>query len=255
MGKEISLNPVPLGIPLRQEPLNFDYHELEPFMNARVLQQHYEVHHADYLKELQDTLASEEIVVGNVLSLMPGMHELLQPPQSNSRMPIWTLASQGRSFQPLQTLSPKTVEIIRRAGGAHVNHTAFWRFLSPPNSGPTGPQGRVSRAIQEDFGSIKAFRELFKELAMKRTGSGWAWLVYRPDGCLVVTTTPNEDNPMMKEHIPWYESGRAVLALDLWEHSYCDQYHEDREQYIDAWWKVVNWNFVSRAYGIVSGKI
>lgn len=254
MGGEASLNPVPLGIPLRQEPLGFRYHELEPFMKASTLRHHYEVQHAGYLRELQETLESEEIIVGNVLSLLPGMERMLQPSQSNGRMPIGRLASQGLSFQPLQTLSPETIQVIRRAGGGHVNHTAFWRFLAPHGSVPSGPQGRVARAIQEDFGSIKAFRDLFKEMAMSRTGSGWAWLVYRPDGCLVVTTTPNEDNPMMKDHIPWYEAGRAVLALDLWEHSYCDQYHADRERYIDAWWKVVNWRFVNRAYEIVSGK-
>lgn len=249
-------NPVaPLGVPMRQEPLAFAFEDLEPFMNARTLRRHYEEHHASYLRELQEAMVAEEMTVGNVSSLMPGMDRVIQPQRSDSRMPLGRLASQGLSFQAPQTLSKESVQTIRRAGGGHINHTIFWRFLCPPDSGPSGPQGRSARAIQEDFGSVKAFRQVFKEAAMQRTDAGWAWLVYRPDGCLVVSTTPNEDNPLMKDHVPWQEAGRPILALDLWEHSYYEQYQSDRERYIDAWWKVVNWEFVGRAYSIVTGKV
>ncbi|TDU69284.1 Fe-Mn family superoxide dismutase [Prosthecobacter fusiformis] len=244
----------PLGVPMRQEPLNFPFEALEPFMKASMLRQHFEEHHARYVSDLRNTLDAEGMTVGNVVSLMPGMDQVVQPQRSDSRMPLGQLVSQGRSFQPPQTLSQSSVQMIRSAGGGHINHTAFWRFLCPAGAGPTGPQSAVARAIQEDFGSVKSFRHVFKEAAMQHTEPGWAWLVHRQDGCLVVTTTSNEDNPMMKSHIPWHESGRPILALDLWEHSYYEQYQDDREQYIDAWWKVVNWDFVSRAYTIVRGK-
>lgn len=244
----------PLGVPLRQEPLAFDFEQLEPFMKASTLRRHYHGYHAAYVRELEMALQAEEMAVGNVVSLMPGMERMIQPPRSDSRMPLGRLVSQGLSFQPPRTLSKETTQTIRRAGGGHINHTAFWRFLCPPDSGPSGPQGRAARAIQEDFGSVKAFRQVFKEVAMAHQGSGWAWLVYRPDGCLVCSTTANEDNPLMKDHIPWHQAGKPILSLDLWEHSYCEQYQEDREQYIDAWWKVVNWEFVNRAYSIVTGK-
>jgi Fe-Mn family superoxide dismutase len=244
----------PLGVPLWQEPLNFPFTALEPYLSAATLRRHYKEHHAELLRDLQETLLAEDMTVGNVTSLMPDMHNVIQPQRTDSLMPLGKLASLGLSSQPPQTLSAQSVETIRRSGGAHINHTAFWRFLCPPDAGPKGPQGRVARAIQEDFGSVKTFRQVFKEVAMSRNGSGWAWLVYRPDGCLVATTTANEDNPLMKGHLSWLETGRPILALDLWEHSYYEQYQEDREQYIDAWWKVVNWNFVSRAYSIVTGK-
>jgi Fe-Mn family superoxide dismutase len=244
----------PLGVPLKQEALKFPFEALEPYMKASMLRRHYEEHHASLLQDLQSTLAMEEMTVGNVVSLMPGMNAVIQPQRTDSRMPLGRLASKGQSFQPPQTLSPASVKMIRHAGGGHINHTAFWRFMCPPGQGPKSPSGRASRAIQEDFGSERMFRQVFKETAMKRDGSGWAWLVYRPDGCLIATTTPEEDNPLMKDHVPWQNSGRPILALDLWEHSYYEQFKDDREQYIDAWWKLVNWKFVDWAYGIVTSK-
>ncbi|SKA97778.1 superoxide dismutase, Fe-Mn family [Prosthecobacter debontii] len=247
--------PTPLGVPLRQEPLAFAFEELEPFLNARTLRRHYEEHHANYLRELRETLAAADMTVGNVTSLMPGMSHMAHPPRADSKLPLGRLLSSGLSFQEPQKLSKESLKAIRMAGGGHINHTVFWRFLCPPESGPSGPQGRAARAIVEDFGSVKTFRRVFKEAALAHPGSGWAWLTYRPDGCLVVSTTPNEDNPLMKDHIPWHLAGRPILALDLWEHSYCEQYGEDREQYIDAWWKVVNWEFVGHAYEIVTAKV
>ncbi|WP_346334146.1 superoxide dismutase [Prosthecobacter sp. SYSU 5D2] len=219
-----------------------------------MLRRHYEEHHASLLLDLQNTLAAEGMTVGNVVSLMPGMDRVILPQRTDSRMPLGRLASLGQSFQPPQTASNRTVQSIRRAGGGHINHTAFWRFLCPPGKGPKSPNGRVSRAIQEDFGSERMFRQVFKEVAMNRNGSGWAWLTYRQDGCLIASSTSNEDNPLMKDHVPWQNSGRPILALDLWEHSYYEQFKDDREQYIDAWWKLVNWKFVDRAYGIVTAK-
>jgi Fe-Mn family superoxide dismutase len=88
---------------------------------------------------------------------------------------------------------------------------------------------------------------------MNHSGSGWAWLVYRPDQKLVITTTRNEDNPLMNEFVDWREQGRPILALDLWEHAYYLKYKNNRRAYIDAWWRVVNWNFVNKAHAICRG--
>lgn len=244
--------PGSMGVPLRQEPLRFAFGELEPCFSAEGLRRHYMEHHAAYVRELRDNLAARQITVGNVTALMPGMEQITVPSRMNSRLPLGRLASPGSLELPENRVSPRMAGVIRQAGGAHVNHTAFWRFLCPPGSGPSGPQGRLARAIREDFGSVSTFRRVFKELAMRHPGSGWAWLVFRQDRALVATTTPNEDNPLMKEHIPWHQAGRPILALDLWEHSYLDRHGDDRESYIDAWWKVVNWKFVERAYEIAS---
>lgn len=242
----------PMGVPLRLEPLPFPFAALEPCFSGESLRRHYMEHHQAYLDELKATLEHRHMTVGNVTTLMPGMEKLVLPSKADSKLPIGRLVRLGAA-QPLSSSVPADMaRVIRRAGGGHVNHTAFWRFLCPPGTGPKGPQTRVARAIREDFGSISTFREVFKERAMALSGSGWAWLVYRQDGSLVATTTSNEDNPLMKEHIPWHQAGRPILALDLWEHSYIERHGSDRESYIDSWWKVVNWAFVERAYEIVT---
>lgn len=240
------------GVPLRQEPLPFDYGALQPCFSAASLRRHYETHHAEQLRELTQSLDEQRMEVASVVSLMPGMDRLAQPSRQVSSLPLGRLVSQGVSHHPPQPLEPKAVRVIRQAGGGHVNHTIFWRSLCPPGSGPSGPRAELARAIREDFGSVTTFRRVFKEVAMAHEGSGWAWLVYRQDRSLVVSTTANEDNPLMKDHVPWHRAGRPILALDLWEHSYCETHGADRERYIDSWWSVVNWNFVDRAYQIVS---
>lgn len=240
------------GVPLRLEPLPFDFGALQPCFRADSLRRHFETHHADQLRELSQSLTEQRVEVASVVSLMPGMDRLAQPSRQVSSLPLGRLVSQGVSHQPPEPLSPKAVRVIRQAGGGHVNHTIFWRSLCPPGSGPSGPRAELARAIREDFGSVTTFRRVFKEVAMAHEGSGWAWLVYRQDRSLVVSTTPNEDNPLMKDHVPWHRAGRPILALDLWEHSYYETHGGDRERYIDTWWEVVNWNFVDRAYQIVS---
>ena len=110
----------------------------------------------------------------------------------------------------------------------------------------------MAEVLERDFGSVENFKQTFTEAALKHDGEGWAWLVYRPDGKLVVTTTWNDDNPLMKEFVPEEDYGRAILCLDVWGHAYSPKYVNDRAAYIAAWWKVVNWSFMSRAYDIVT---
>jgi Fe-Mn family superoxide dismutase len=237
-------HPTPLGIPLRQEPLAFDVAALEPYIDAATIKLHYEVCHAEHSKQLALALDKVNIRVANVVTLMPRIQNLLQP--SDNRRSIVTL---GQRPAPL---APDIQDSLRVHGGGHVNHTILWRFLTPPGRGPKGPEGPVAGAIQREFGSIENFKTAFTKTAMELTGSGWVWLVYRPDGRLVVTSTRNEDNPLMKDFVDWQDFGRPILCLDMWEHAYYRQYQNDRGKYIAAWWNVVNWAFVARAYTIVT---
>lgn len=234
----------PLGIPLRQEPLAFDFDALEPYIDATALKLHHGVHHVESLARLKETLAELRLTVGNMAALMGNMKNIVLPPD-----PMQKVVRMGG---PPQRPSPEAQQKLRMYGGGHVNHTAFWRFLAPKGSGPQGPEGKAAAAITREFGSLEEFKRLFTAAALKHFGSGWAWLVYRPDGRLVITTTRNEDNPMMREILRPEHCGRPILCLDLWEHSYYTKYQNDRKAYIEAWWNVVNWGFVSKAYGIVT---
>lgn len=243
-------NPPRRGIPSYQEPLPFPFEALQPCFSADSLRRHY-AHHGEQVRELKQSLEEQNITVASITPLMRGMDRLVQPSPSGSNLPLGRLAARGLSNHPPEPLSPKSVRVIRQAGGGHVNHTIFWRSLCPPGSGPSGPRGDLARAIRDDFGSVATFRRVFKEAALAHEGSGWAWLVYRQDRSLVVSTTANEDNPLMKNHVSWHRAGLPILALDLWEHSYYDTHRGDRERYIDTWWQVLNWNFVEHAYQVV----
>ncbi len=236
----------PLGIPLRQEPLAFDFDALEPYLDAATLKLHYQKHHAEILDHLMGALHQINLNVGNVAALMPNIRSLVLPTDPRR--------SVVRMGGPPETLSAEKQRDLRVYGGAHVNHTAFWRFLTPPGKGPAGPEGKVAEAIVREFGGINEFKTAFGEAALKHFGSGWAFLVYRPDGRLVITTMKNEDNPMMKDFVKPEQQGRFILCLDLWEHSYYLKYRNDRKKYIEAWWNVVNWNSVSRSYSVVTSK-
>ncbi len=236
----------PLGIPLRQESLAFDFDALEPHLDATTLKLHYGRHHSEILDKLTNTLHQVNLSVGNVRDLLPQIRSLVL--QSDPRRTVVRMGG------PPEKLSDEQQREIRLYGGGHVNHTSFWRFLAPSGTGPKGPEGRVAEAIVRDFGGIDEFKTAFTEAALKHVGSGWAFLVYRSDGKLVITTTRNEDNPLMKEFVKPEQQGRFILCLDLWEHSYYLKYRNDRKKYIEAWWNVVNWNFVSRSYTVVTSK-
>lgn len=236
----------PLGIPLKQEPLAFDFEALEPHLDAATLKLHHGRHHVEVLGKLQKSLQQINLSVGNVSALMPHIRSMVLPPD-----PRRTVVRMGG---PPETPSVEMQKALRLYGGAHINHTAFWRFLTPPGTGPAGPEGKVAEAIVREFGGIDDFKKAFTDAALKHFGSGWAFLVYRPDGRLVITTLKNEDTPQMAEFVRPEQQGRFILCLDLWEHAYYLKYRNDRKKYIDAWWNVVNWNFVSRAHAIVTSK-
>ncbi len=234
----------PVGVPLSQEPLKFEFGALAPYLDEATLRWHYRNCHAESAELLRETLDQASIRVDNVVSLMPCIQSMMQP--TDYRSPVVPF---GRKLGPL---SATVQDAIREHGGAHVNHTIFWRFLAPEGSVAKKPMGPILSVLERDFGGLKQFKKAFKEAALGLFGSGWAWLVYRPDGRLVIATTPNEDNPLMQEFVSAQIYGRPLLALDLWEHAYYEKYRNDREAYIDAWWHVVNWSFVDRAYAIVT---
>jgi Fe-Mn family superoxide dismutase len=130
---------------------------------------------------------------------------------------------------------------VRNNGGGHLNHGFFWKIMAPPGKGAGGePSGDLASAINSTFGSFKEFQEKFAEAATGRFGSGWAWLV-KTSGGIEVTSTPNQDSPVSDNKTP-------ILGLDVWEHAYYLKYQNRRPEYIDAWWKVVNWQEVEKLF-------
>ncbi|MRG27372.1 superoxide dismutase, partial [Laceyella tengchongensis] len=138
----------------------------------------------------------------------------------------------------LNALPENVRTAVRNNGGGHANHSLFWEILSPNGGGE--PTGEVAQAIAGTFGSFDNFKKQFADEAAKRFGSGWAWLVVK-DGKLAVTSTPNQDSPLM-------EGATPILGLDVWEHAYYLKYQNKRPAYIDAFWNVVNWDEVNRRY-------
>ena len=137
---------------------------------------------------------------------------------------------------------------VRNNGGGHYNHSLFWTIMSP--SGGGSPSGDLASAIDSAFGSYDSFKEAFAQAAATRFGSGWAWLIVDGSGSLKVTSTPNQDNPVMDIAD---EQGTPILGLDVWEHAYYLNYQNKRPDYISAFWNVVNWDEVSKLYAAAKG--
>lgn len=129
--------------------------------------------------------------------------------------------------------------VVRNNAGGHYNHSMFWLWMTP--GGAKEPTGALLEAINTSFGSFDSFREMFIKAATSRFGSGWAWLVQDMDGNLIVSSTPNQDNPLM-------EGKKALLGLDVWEHAYYLKYRNVRADYITAWWNLVNWDEVTKQF-------
>jgi Fe-Mn family superoxide dismutase len=132
---------------------------------------------------------------------------------------------------------------VRNNGGGHFNHTFFWNILSANGGGQ--PTGQLAEAIDQKFGSYDAFKEEFTKAATTRFGSGWAWLIVTADGQLAVTSTPNQDNPLMDVT---EQKGTPIIGLDVWEHAYYLKYQNRRPEYIAAFWNVVDWSSAETVY-------
>ncbi|MBL9130824.1 MAG: superoxide dismutase [Verrucomicrobiaceae bacterium] len=208
------------AIDLTQAPLAYAPEALEPHIDAMTMNIHHGKHHAAYVKNLGDALKAASIGKTDAVELIADLSAI---PEAQ-RM------------------------LVRNNGGGHVNHTWFWKWMAPAGSGPKGPEGKLGEAIQSTFGSIDDFKKLFGEAGTKRFGSGWAWLIVTKDGKLKVTSTPNQDNPLMKGILEEENLGTPILGLDVWEHAYYLKYQNKRPDYIAAWWNVVNWAEVAKGY-------
>ena len=136
---------------------------------------------------------------------------------------------------------------MRNNAGGHYNHELFWQIMKPAPA--TTPSGKLSEAINKTFGSFDAFKTAFGDAAKARFGSGWAWLLVKNDGSLAISSTPNQDNPLMD----FAETkGAPILGLDVWEHAYYLKYQNKRPDYINAWWNLVNWEYVQKRFAEAS---
>ena len=199
-------------------PLPYAFDALEPHIDAKTMEIHHDKHHAAYVAGLNAALGKAPELSGKRLDdLLGGLPAV--------------------GDESLRTQ-------LRNQGGGHWNHSFFWQTLAP--SAKSGePSEELAVAIQTAFGSMDAFKKAFGEAASKRFGSGWAWLV-TSNGKLRITSTPNQDNPLMKGIVPEADLGTPLLGLDVWEHAYYLHYQNRRPEYIAAWWNIVNWAEVSK---------
>lgn len=163
------------------------------------------------------------------------------------------LNAQIKNFPELANMSVEAIlaqvsrfnAAVRNNAGGHYNHDLFWQVMAP--EGQRGkPSAALEAAIDAAFGSVDEMKKRFDAAAMTRFGSGWAWLIVTPDKKLAVTSTPNQDNPLMD--LPEIQRGTPILGLDVWEHAYYLKYQNKRGEYVTNWWNVVNWNEVSRRF-------
>ena len=148
--------------------------------------------------------------------------------------------------QPLETIFAhisKESAALRNNAGGYYNHNHYWNVMRP--NGSNAPSGALLDAINSTFGSVDACKAAFKDAGIKQFGSGWAWLIVGKDGKLAITSTPNQDNPLMDTAAV---QGTPILGCDVWEHAYYFHYQNKRPDYLDAWWQIVNWDYVAELY-------
>ena len=185
---------------------------LAPHIDAKTMEIHHDKHHGGYVKKLNAAVEGTPHADMSIEDLM-------------------------------KDVGSSTATGVRNNGGGHYNHSLFWKVLSPDGGGQ--PSGELASAIDSAFGSYDAFKEKFADAAGTRFGSGWAWLIVDDSGSLKITSTPNQDNPLMDVA---ETKGTPILGLDVWEHAYYLNYQNKRPEYISAFWNVVNWDQVSKNY-------
>lgn len=188
--------------------LPYAHNALEPHIDAKTMEIHHGKHHNAYVTNLNAALAGTD--------------------------------GEGKTLEELVANISKYPAAVRNNGGGHWNHSFFWQILGPKGGG--APTGKVADAINEAFGSYDKFKEEFTKAATTRFGSGWAWLIVK-DGKLAVTSTPNQDNPLMDIA---EVKGTPILGLDVWEHAYYLNYQNRRPDYIAAFYNVINWDEVNK---------
>jgi Fe-Mn family superoxide dismutase len=199
------------GVPPAEfPPLPFAYNALEPYIDARTMEIHYDKHHRTYYTNFMNAVKGTPL--------------------------------EGKPLGEIFASMSKQTDAIRNNGGGYYNHLFFWNNLA---AGTNGPSTELSVAITKTFGSLDKLKELFNNAAKARFGSGWAWLYLGTDKNLAVASSPNQDNPLM-DISP--VKGKPLLALDVWEHAYYLKYQNKRADYADAFWNVINWDEVNRRY-------
>ncbi len=192
-------------------PLPYDFAALEPHIDAKTMEIHHGKHHQTYVNNLNAAIEkAPELASKSIDDLM----------------------------RSVSTLPEAVRTPIRNNGGGHWNHSMFWQIMAPKAGGEPG--SALGAAIKSAFGDFAKFREQFSAAGVGRFGSGWAWLI-NAGGKLSITSTPNQDNPLMEGH-------KAIMGLDVWEHAYYLKYQNRRPDYIQAWWNVVNWKEVEKRF-------
>ena len=193
------------------DPLPYPSDSLEPNIDKQTMEIHHGKHHNAYVTNLNNAIAGTDL--------------------------------ENKSIEDLLASVSKAPIAVRNNGGGHYNHTLFWNTIS--GSGGGLPTGTLAEAMNQKFGSLDAFKEEFTKAATTRFGSGWAWLIVTPEGELAITSSPNQDNPLMDIA---EVKGFPVIGLDVWEHAYYLKYQNRRPDYIAAYFNVVDWNAAENRY-------
>jgi Fe-Mn family superoxide dismutase len=192
-------------------PLPYDYNALEPYIDTQTMQLHHDKHHATYVTNLNNALKDSPMAS-------------LQPDEVLMRI----------------NEVPEAVRTaVRNNGGGHVNHSMYWQIMKPNGGGE--PTGEIAQAITSAFGSFDAFKTAFNDAATKQFGSGWAWVTLGQDGKLQISSSANQDSPLLNGVYP-------IFGNDVWEHAYYLKYQNRRPEYLNNWWNVVNWDEINKRY-------
>ena len=198
-------------------PLPYDYTALEPHIDEQTMHLHHDKHHQAYVDNLN------KAVQGQAQFENLSVEDLLRR---------------------INEVPAEIRTVVQNNGGGHANHSMYWQIMTPNGGG--APTGELADAINAAFGSFDNFKTAFNDAGVKRFGSGWAWLVLGQDGKLAVTSTANQDSPLMSGQFP-------VMGNDVWEHAYYLKYQNRRADYLNAWWNVVNWDEIARRYSQAKG--
>jgi Fe-Mn family superoxide dismutase len=197
-------------------PLPYDYDALEPSIDEPTMRVHHDKHHATYVANLNAAIEGTE----------------------------WADRPLVQVLDNLDLLPESARTAVRNNGGGHANHSLFWEIMSPEGGGE--PEGELAAAISDTFDSLDELKTQVNDAGMKRFGSGWTWLIHDGTG-LAVVSTPNQDSPLMTGDTP-------LLGIDVWEHAYYLKYQNRRQEYLDAWWSVVDWLAVADRYAAAGGR-
>ena len=194
------------------DSLPYSYDALEPYIDTQTMQLHHDKHHAAYVNNLNGALEK-------------------YPDLQNKQV--------EELVKTLDSIPEDIRATVRNNAGGHVNHTMFWQIMKPNGGGE--PMGDLARAIESTFGTFDTFKQQFNDAGVKRFGSGWVWLVKNNQGNLQITSTANQDSPLIEGYSP-------IFGNDVWEHAYYLKYQNRRPEYLNAWWNVINWDEINRRF-------